>query len=139
MLSKVSSESEVIKIRESYNQNFILNNLTIPLARKLAVAAFIIDSRLEAEQIKCFKTDDAIYNAGNIISEGFMRSSIISRSSPGTQKSDISSHYNCKVPAPGMRSSMESHDYMSGLCVWSRFISIFSAIWKNLFDNKPGK
>lgn len=138
MLSKVSYESEVIEIRESYNQNFVLNNLTLPLARKLAVAAFIIDFRSEERQIKCSKTDDAIHNAGHIIIEGLIKSPVISGSSPGIQKSSISSHSNCKMPVPGIRSSVESHDYMPELRIRHRLISIFSAIWKNLFDNKPG-
>ncbi|MCX9010524.1 MAG: hypothetical protein OIN66_05310 [Candidatus Methanoperedens sp.] len=129
MLYKISSESEMVNIYESYTQNFTLNNLTIPLARKLAVAVFI-DSRQETEQIQGFKTDDAIYNSGNIIIEDHMRSPVISRSSPDMQKSSIDSHTNFKVPAAGMSSSVESHDYISGLRVWRRFVSIFSVIWK---------
>lgn len=138
MLYKISSESETVNIYENYTQNFTLNNLTIPLTRRLAVCIFI-GSRPGMEQIQGFKTDDAIYNTGNIIIEDHSRSPLISRSSPDTQKSSIRSHTDYKAPATGMKSTVESHDYISEPRLWHMFISIFSVIWKSLFDNKPGK
>lgn len=138
MLYKISSESETVNIYENYTQNFTLNDLTIPLARKLAVAVFI-DSRPETEQIQGFKTYDAIYNTGNIIIEDHSRPPVISRSSPDAQKSSIHSHTDYKAPATVMKSTVESRDYMSEPRVLRMFISIFSVIWKSLFDNKPGK
>ncbi len=136
MLYKISSET--VNIHEGHTQNFTLNNLTIPLARKLAVAVFI-NSGSEAEQIQGFKTDDAVYNTGNIITEDYMRPPVISRDSSDTQKSHIGSPPNIKVPAPGMRNSAQSHDYTAGLRLWRSFISILLLTWKNLLDNKPEK
>ena len=138
MLYKISSESETANIYESHTKNFTPNNLTIPLARKLAVAAFI-DSRSEAEQIQGFKTDDAIHNAGNIITEYYMRSPVISCVLSDTQKSDIGSPANFKVPVPSIRNSARSHDYTLGLRVWRSLISILLLTWKNLLGSKPEK
>lgn len=110
---------EISNVNENYTQNFILDRLTVPLARKLAVAAFI-DLRPEAAQMQDFKTHDTIYNAGSIISEVCMQSPAISQS--------------VRSIAPEISDSFESPD--TGFQPWRSFTSMLSAAWKKLL---PGR
>ncbi|VVB90699.1 Uncharacterised protein [uncultured archaeon] len=67
------------KNKDKYTQNLILGHFTMPLARNLAVAAFM-DIRPETAQMQGIKTCDTAYNEGSIISEYDIRSPSISQS-----------------------------------------------------------
>jgi len=87
---------EVLKANEEYAKNFQLVHLPMPPARKLAVVA-CMDARLTVSQLLGLKTGDAhiIRNAGGLITEGALRSLIISHHLLGTQEVMIINHTDC--------------------------------------------
>lgn len=87
---------EVLKANEEYAKNFKLGHLPMPPARKLAVVA-CMDARLTVSQLLGLKTGDAhlIRNAGGLITEGALRSLIISHHLLGTQEFMIINHTDC--------------------------------------------
>jgi len=87
---------EVLKANEQYAKNFKLANLPIPPAKKLAVVA-CMDARLTVSQLLGLKTGDAhiIRNAGGLVTEGALRSLIISHHLLGTQEFMIINHTDC--------------------------------------------
>ncbi|MBI2486855.1 MAG: carbonic anhydrase [Deltaproteobacteria bacterium] len=87
---------EVLKANEEYAKNFKLGHLPMPPARKLAVVA-CMNARLTVSQLLGLKTGDAhlIRNAGGLITEGALRSLIISHHLLGTQEFMIINHTDC--------------------------------------------
>jgi carbonic anhydrase len=87
---------EVIKANEEYAKSFGLGNLAMPPARRLAVVA-CMDARLTVSQLLGLKTGDAhiIRNAGGLITEGALRSLIISHHLLGTEEFMIINHTDC--------------------------------------------
>ncbi len=87
---------QVLKGNEEYAKNFMLADLPIPPAKKLAVVA-CMDARLTVSQLLGLKTGDAhiIRNAGGLITEGALRSLIISHHLLGTQEFMIINHTDC--------------------------------------------
>ena len=87
---------EVLKANKKYAKNFSLGSLPMPPDRKLAVVA-CMDARLTVEQMLGLKTGDAhiIRNAGGLITEGALRSLIISHHLLGTQEFMIINHTDC--------------------------------------------
>lgn len=92
----MSVTDEGLKANEVYAQNFTLDHLPIPPARKLAVVA-CMDARLTVEELLGLKTGDAhiIRNAGGIVTEDALRSLIISHHLLGTQEFIIINHTDC--------------------------------------------
>jgi carbonic anhydrase len=88
--------NEVLKANEEYAKNFKLGNLPMPPARKLAVVA-CMDARLTVSQLLGLKTGEVhiIRNAGGLITEGALRSLIISHHLLGTQEFMIINHTDC--------------------------------------------
>lgn len=87
---------EVLKANEQYAKNFRLGTLPMPPGRKLAVVA-CMDARLTVSQLLGLKTGDAhiIRNAGGLITEGALRSLIISHHLLGTEEFMIINHTDC--------------------------------------------
>ena len=87
---------EVLKANKKYEKNFSLGSLPMPPDRKLAVVT-CMDARLTVEQMLGLKTGDAhiIRNAGGLITEGALRSLIISHHLLGTQEFMIINHTDC--------------------------------------------
>ena len=87
---------ETLKANEEYGKNFKLGHLPMPPARKLAVVA-CMDARLTVSQLLGLKTGDAhiIRNAGGLITEGALRSLIISHHLLGTEEVMIINHTDC--------------------------------------------
>jgi carbonic anhydrase len=87
---------EALKANEEYGKNFKLGHLPMPPARKLAVVA-CMDARLTVSQLLGLKTGDAhiIRNAGGLITEGALRSLIISHHLLGTEEFMIINHTDC--------------------------------------------
>ncbi len=106
MSSTVSSTKEIFNVNDNYTQNFTMDSLTIPLARKLAIAAFM-DFRPEMKL-----THNTIYNGGSIIVDY------------DRQKC------NPNVQVSMMRDSVKSSNFRSEFKWWRRFISLLSATWK---------
>ena len=99
-MSIVSSTAETFNINDKYTQNFIMHHLTTPLARKLAIAAFM-DFSPGVEQ-----THYPIYNAGSIILDYDRQGS------------------NHEVPV--MKDSVKSSDFRPKTKWWRRFISFIN-------------
>ncbi len=87
---------EVLKANEQYAKNFQLGTLPMPPGRKLAVVA-CMDARLTVSQLLGLKTGDAhiIRNAGGLVTEGALRSLIISHHLLGTEEFMIINHTDC--------------------------------------------
>lgn len=104
-------------IKATYNQNLILGQFNMLLARNLALATFM-DVRSEIAQKRCFKTYDTAYNEGTIISIYDTRSRSIPESVPSS------------VAVPG-NIDLEKRDF--GINQWRNFMSVISAKCRKFF------
>ncbi|MGN6633671.1 MAG: beta-class carbonic anhydrase [Nitrososphaeraceae archaeon] len=87
---------KIVDANKQYSRNFKHGNLSIPLARKLAVLA-CMDARLNVNEALGLKTGDAhiIRNAGGIATDDAIRSLIISHELLGTQEFVVINHTDC--------------------------------------------
>ncbi|VVB90749.1 Uncharacterised protein [uncultured archaeon] len=121
VVSMSSTDSSAIEINnyiENYSQNFVLDWLTLPLARSLAVAVFM-EQRPPA-QMKDIKNPSPTHNEGSLIIESDARSPALSQ----TMKS--------KDEVAKVTESLKSR-YI-GLLQWRNFMSMLSAIWKKMLS-----